>query len=504
MQLAPSFQISAVDPTKDLEPAIARAMAVSMWHGRPPMGPAATAPILAELRISVADADAKLVLNSTAEAYNLTIPGDATPIGASGIAWLNATTWVGAVRGLETFTQLISYDFASSQYIVESTTVRDEPLYSYRGLLVDTSRHFFLKHELLRVLDAMAYGKFNVFLWHMVDDQSFPWVSESRPLLGQLGSYPPAKTHTYSTADLTEVYEFARARGIIMQVELDTPMHCASWGHAYPDMLICGNTSGSGLTNPASPTTWAVEQDLFTELRKAMPDSPILHLGGDEVETGCWVDSKAVNDWAEEKGGLNVAGWGADSVQCEYHRMQAKMARDLGFIPFVWDDARMCELGNITTTGSFDQTAIVDVWSQDAAATPQTVAMGYRTVISSMCEYLNSSLTDWETNWLCDPRNVSVPADQLEFIIGAHASRWGEFTDAASFFANTFPGAYGTAEKLWSSAETTAPANIADAGARLRDFRCILVRRGLPVLPLVTGYCPEEFNSNYVIPGAVN
>lgn len=409
------------------------------------------------------------------------------------------------MRGLETFTQLISYDFASEQYIVAAATVQDEPLYSYRGLLVDTSRHFLRKHELLRVLDAMAYGKLNVFLWHMVDDQSFPWLSESRPLLGELGAYPPAVTHTYSTADLSEVYEFARDRGIIVQVELDTPMHCASWGRAYPDMLICGNTSGTGLTNPASPTTWAVESDLFNELRQAMPESPILHLGGDEVETGCWVDSAVVNQWAADHGGLDVGGWDSNSVQCENHRLQAKMARALGFVPFVWDDARMCELGNVTTApGGLEGTAIIDVWSQDAAATPQAVGMGYRTVVSSMCEYLNQSLTDWEINWLCDPRNVSVPSDQLHLIIGAHASRWGEFTDATSFFPNTFPGAYGTAEKLWSSAATTAPANIVDARARLQDFRCVLVRRGLPVPPMVTGYCPEEYNSNYIVPGASN
>lgn len=86
MQLAPGFTISAVNLTPDLDPAITRAMALSMWHGAPSSEPTATAPILTELRIAVVDAGAKLGLNATAEAYNMTIPGDVTPIGASGIA----------------------------------------------------------------------------------------------------------------------------------------------------------------------------------------------------------------------------------------------------------------------------------------------------------------------------------------------------------------------------------------------------------------------------------
>jgi len=499
--LAGKFGILVGTAHPELTTAIRRAQDLSMWHGTPPSLPSQTSGILASLVITVAEQGSAFQLNTTAEAYNLTVPDLAA--GVVGNATLAANTWLGAVRGLETFTQLISYDFSTEQYTVQPAKIEDVPLYAYRGMLVDTSRHFIGKADILRIIDAMAYAKMNVFLWHLVDDQSFPWVPTSRPEMGLKGAYPPAQTHTYTTGDIADVYSFAMARGVMIQVELDTPRHCLSWGKAYPDTLICGNTSGVGLINPASDITWEVQADLFAELRDAMPGSSVLHLGGDEVETTCWRDSAQVEAWAVQRG-LTPAGWDAGSVQCGYHRQQAAMARKLGFIPFVWDDARMCELGNVTTApGGAAGSAIIDVWSQDSQATAEVVGLGYRTVVSSMCEYLNHSNTDWETNWLCDPRNISATPEQLQLIIGAHVSRWGEFTDGTDFFANTFPGAYGMAEKLWSPAEVTLPSKIHDAESRLMGFRCIVVRRGIPVSPLAPGYCPEEFPSTYTPPGGM-
>ena len=56
------------------------------------------------------------------------------------------------------------------------------------GLLIDTSRHYMPVPTLKRLLDALAYNKFNVLHWHIVDAESFPLESLTYPLLSEMGA----------------------------------------------------------------------------------------------------------------------------------------------------------------------------------------------------------------------------------------------------------------------------------------------------------------------------
>ena len=67
----------------------------------------------------------------------------------------------------------------------------------------------------------MAHSKMNVFHFHIVDDQSFPYQSRTFPDLSGSGSYDQA--HVYSQNDIADLIEFARQRGIRVVVEFDSP-----------------------------------------------------------------------------------------------------------------------------------------------------------------------------------------------------------------------------------------------------------------------------------------
>ena len=123
--------------------------------------------------------------SGTDEGYSLSVP-------AAGPVSISANTTVGAYRALETLSQLIHYDFEAGSYGVRGVpwAIRDRPRFPWRGVMIETSRHFLPVASILRTLDAMAFSKLNVLHWHLVDRESFPLQLESVPELAR-GAFSP-------------------------------------------------------------------------------------------------------------------------------------------------------------------------------------------------------------------------------------------------------------------------------------------------------------------------
>ena len=148
-------------------------------------------PLLLGLVVSVGSEDEAPPQLGTNESYQLTV-------GAAGLATLTAQTIYGALRGLETFSQVVGFDFESSVYRVTGVplTISDAPRFPHRGFMVDTSRHYQPLGMLKRLLDSMAYAKLNTLHWHAVDDQSFPLTVAAFPRLQGLGAYSAQERYT--------------------------------------------------------------------------------------------------------------------------------------------------------------------------------------------------------------------------------------------------------------------------------------------------------------------
>ena len=213
-----------------------------------------------------------------------------------------ATEW-GALTALASLTQLV----AMGEFQVSA--IRDAPHYPWRGVMIDTVRHFISLATLRRTLDVMAFYKLNVLHLHLTDDQGFRFRSPNYPEL--------ASVDAYSAAELGDLVDYAADRAIRIVPEIDVPGHATSWLAAHPDWGV----DGDGTTQGAS-TRFGVHDVCLdignAEVRRAVdtllgefavvfPDE-FVHFGGDEVGRDCTTFYEHVVDTL---GGLGkrAIGW---------------------------------------------------------------------------------------------------------------------------------------------------------------------------------------------------
>ncbi|XP_017771658.1 PREDICTED: beta-hexosaminidase subunit beta-like [Nicrophorus vespilloides] len=401
------------------------------------------------------------------ESYEINITNSMKPM-------LKAKSIWGILRGLETFSQLIHY--ASNEYtlIVNSTWIKDFPRFPYRGLMLDTSRHFIPVYSIYNTLDAMSYNKLNVFHWHIVDDQSFPYQSTKFPELSDKGAYHPI-SQVYTLLDIKRVIEFARLRGIRVIPEFDTPGHTRSWGEGIKDILTpCYDTNGKatgkyGPMNPASKKLFKFLRELFKEIRDVFPDS-YLHLGGDEVEFECWDSNEEVKEFMKMKQIKNYK-----ALENYYIQELIRNIVDITDVHVVWEEVFVngVELTNDT---------IVHVWKNDGFTVLKNVTGAGKPALLSACWYLDhlKSGGDWNDFYDCDPHDFHGSQEQMDLVLGGEACMWAEVVNGHNIGSRIWPRASATAEKLWSKKNAD---EFSKAAQRLEEHTCRMNFRGIPAQP---------------------
>ncbi|CAL8387666.1 unnamed protein product [Boreogadus saida] len=437
---------------------------------------------LSELQVSITsgDSDCDGYPGATSdESYELTVDQP--------YAILKAPKVWGALRGLETFSQLVYEDEYGAKSI-NSSKIVDFPRFQHRGILLDTSRHFLPIKVILANLEAMSMNKFNVFHWHIVDDPSFPYLSRTFPQLSQMGAYQPY-THVYTPGDVKMIIEFARLRGIRVVPEFDTPGHTQSWGKGQKDLLTpcySGPTpSGTfGPVNPILNTTYDFMNLLFKEISEVFPDAYV-HLGGDEVDFNCWKSNPNIQKWMDEH------GLGKDYAKLESFYIQ----KLLGIVAAT-------KKGSMIWQEVFDNgvklpaDAVVNVWMGSGLQEEMfnVTAAGFTTILSApwYLDYISYG-QDWQRYYKVEPLDFKGSDSQNKLVIGGEACLWGEFVDSTNLTPRLWPRASAVGERLWSAKDVT---DVNDAYSRLSKHRCRMVERGIPAEPLFTSFCRHEYKGN--------
>ncbi|KAF9589741.1 hypothetical protein IFM89_028650 [Coptis chinensis] len=412
------------------------------------------------------------------ESYKLSIPSTGKQIYAS----LEAHTVYGALHGLQTFSQLCQFNGATRMIEVNSApwNIIDEPRFSFRGLLIDTARHYQPLLMIKKVIDAMAYTKLNVLHWHIVDTQSFPLEIPSYPKLWN-GSY--SLSERYTMADAAEVVSYAKRRGINVLAEIDVPGHALSWGIGYPSLWPSSDCQEP--LDVSSEFTFKVIDGILSDFSKVF-NFRFVHLGGDEVNTSCWVITPHVREWLRKKG-MNET----DAYQYFVLRAQ-NIALSHGYEIVNWEET-------FNNFGSkLSRKTVVHNWLGGGVA-QQVVAAGLRCIVSNQDKwYLDHVDTPWQQFYMNEPlTNITDPKQQI-LVIGGEVCMWGEHIDGSDIEQTIWPRAAAAAERMWTPYDLLAK-NPREVTGRLSHFRCLLNQRGVAAAPLagLGRAVPEEPGSCY-------
>jgi hexosaminidase len=217
----------------------------------------------------------------------------------------------GLYLGTQTIRQLLPAQRTTGASL-PALEVVDKPRYSWRGMHLDVSRHFFPTEFVKQYIDYLALHKMNTFHWHLTDDQGWRIEIKKYPklttlggfregtLIGHYGAKVPEYDNVryggfYTQEQIKEVVKYAQDRYITVVPEIEMPGHALAALTAYPELSCTGGPFKVGQTwgvyddifCAGNEQTFAFLQDVLTEVMPLFP-SKIVHIGGDEAPKTRW------------------------------------------------------------------------------------------------------------------------------------------------------------------------------------------------------------------------
>lgn len=381
----------------------------------------------------------------------------------------------GIFRGIQTIRQLLppkieADSIQKGPWQIPTGVITDYPVYSYRGAMIDVSRHFFGPDVIKRVIDQIAYYKMNILHLHLSDDQGWRIEIKSWPNLAAHGGSTQvggAKGGYYTQEEYSDLVKYAQDHYITIVPEIDMPGHTNAALASYAELnsngkaseLYTGTRVGFSTLDAGKELTYRFVDDVIREL-SALTPGPYFHIGGDESHATKKEDYvlfiNKVQDLVE-KHGKTVVGW-----------------------------------DEIATT-TLKPGSVAHFWASEENAL-KAVAQGARLIMSPAKKaYLDmkyhretklglrwAGLIEVDTAYIWDPANY-VPGIGREHILGVEAPLWTEtITNTEEMDFMVFPRLPGYAEIGWTPAELR---NWEDYKTRLGAHGAIFRVKGINFYP---------------------
>lgn len=431
------------------------------------------------LRLSLVDA---ATLPASEEGYCLTVGSSGVDLRSRGVP--------GLFYGLQTLLQL-QHQYGER---LPGLQITDEPRFSWRGLHLDVSRHFFDKEFVKKQLRMMASLKLNRLHWHLTDGAGWRVEIDRYPLLTQVAAWrhgatwrewrnqggrycrfddPNASGGYYTKSDIREVLACADSLHITVVPEIELPAHSEEVLAVYPELSCPGQPAANGDFCIGNEQTFEFLENVLTEVMELFP-SEYIHIGGDEASKQAWATCPKCR-WRMKREGLRTL----DELQSYAVGRIDRFLNAHGRKLIGWDEI---------LDGGLTPGAAVMSWRGEEGGR-RAAALGHPVVMTpgAYCYF-----DGYQDNPMTEPQAFSgylplskvygydpAPADMpgRELVLGVQANLWTEYIstpEQAEYML--YPRLYALAEVAWSPAGSRnypdfhRRALIRNASARQRGY----------------------------------
>ncbi|ATL43031.1 family 20 glycosylhydrolase [Elizabethkingia sp. HX WHF] len=414
-------------------------------------------------------------------AYRLSVNNKGIQIESSDIT--------GAINGVHTFVQLglLQKDPSRLSY----ASIEDQPRFSYRGLHLDVSRHFYPFSFLKKYIDLMALYKFNNFHWHLTDGAGWRLEIKKYPELTDKAAWrthanwkdwwqngrqyteqgnPNASGGFYTQKEAKELVKYAAERGINIIPEIEMPGHSEEVLAVYPELSCSGKPYTQSEFCIGNPKTFEFLQNVIDEVLEIFP-SKYIHIGGDEADKKHWASCPKDQALMKKEGLKSV-----DELQSYAIRKMDQYLQSRGRKLIGWDEI---------LDGGLTPGATVMSWRGESGGI--AAADAGHDVIMTPGEFLyfDSYQTDPRTQpeaiggylpldkvYSYNPIPAVLKKEKAKHVLGAQANLWAEYVPTTEHVEYmVFPRALALAEVNWTALENK---NIQDFTKRLQSHYRIL------------------------------
>ncbi len=411
----------------------------------------------------------------------------------------------GAFYALQTLFQLLPVEFAYGSRVygvrweVPCVEIRDSPRFPWRGMHLDVGRHFFGKKFVEEYIDLISRYKFNVFHWHLTEDQGWRIEIRKYPKLMTVGAWRKetmgdGQPHGgyYTQDEIREVVAYAKERFVTIVPEIEMPGHSTAALASYPELSCTGGPFDvqthwrvfDDVYCAGNEKTFAFLEDVLTEVMDLFP-GPFIHIGGDECPKTRW----KVCPLCQAR--MKAEGLATEhELQSYFVRRIEKFLNAHGRRLIGWDEILEGGLAPNATVMSWrgiDGGIAAATSGHDVVMTPTSNCyLDYRQGLSGEPEPVGP-LLGLDQVYAYEPVPPGLTGEQARHILGAQGNVWTEqIPGPAKVEYMAFPRACAMSEVVWTP---PAKKDFRDFSARMAGQYDRLVARGVnvrippPVMP---------------------